>query len=237
MEEETIKTSLKRFIILFIYGSLLSLQIGCISEYAIIANILKNYYNISMNEVNIATVSGNVLNLFLLFPTSYSIKKFGVRKNIISSALLLFLGCVIKCISVQRHLYFVAVIGQLVTAVSFAFAVPLSLQLPGIWFPAKQISIAISAINSFMVLGGCVVAFAITQTVTAEDIETIDGQLRRFMIAQAAVAGVILFCVVLFFNEKPKYKPSISEKQAQNERKLITFWESVKRTLNKNFIL
>ncbi|RWS21419.1 hypothetical protein B4U80_14147 [Leptotrombidium deliense] len=88
-----------------------------------------------------------------------------------------------------------------------------------------------SIIYSSFIIGTSVVIFAITQVVPEADVVTIESNLEVFLFAQAAFA-----CLILLL-EKPKYAPSAVEVQAAQKRNSLPFWESVRRTLNKNYVL
>ncbi|RWS27409.1 Feline leukemia virus subgroup C receptor-related protein 2-like protein, partial [Leptotrombidium deliense] len=136
--------SKKRFVILSLFSTLTAIQFGINNENAVIANILMKFYNISAYAVNFASVSDNVLFLLLMIPSSYSIKKFGVRKNIMFGATCLSFGTLVKSFSAKSNRFHLLLTGQYIAAIGSSFTYPLFLQLPRIWFPKDEIATAIS---------------------------------------------------------------------------------------------
>ena len=130
----------KRYLMLFlfcIYSGSNSFQW---IEYAIISNIISEYYSVSIMAVNWTSVIYMALYIPGIIPASWLLDKFGLRVSIILGCFGTTLGSWIKVFSVSRDAFWVTMAGQTIVATAQLFILNIPPRLAAVWFGENEVS-------------------------------------------------------------------------------------------------
>ncbi|RWS05361.1 feline leukemia virus subgroup C receptor-related protein 2-like protein [Dinothrombium tinctorium] len=207
--------------------------------YASIASALVHFYDVTFYEINLLTIIYSLLYVFGLLPINLIVDKYGIRAGIVLSSSFLSVGLILKYLACSPHLYFVALIGQAMVALSTSYTYSCPMHIVPTWFPMNEINRAVSflMVNIFIGLGigfiplPMIIANVKDKTVMAE-------KMRIFMLTQAGISILLLILIVIFFDDKPKLPPSASQHKANEYRESTSVFSSLKSLFkNRNYLV
>ena len=210
-------------------------------QYCIINNIVARYYGVSSLAVDWTAMSFMAYYVVLVFPATYIIDRWGLRRSNILGCGLCCLGSWIKVLSVSPDRFYVTIIGQSLVASMQTIALTLPGRLSAQWFHAKETSTATS-LSIFGNQLGIALSFLITPMVVKnhENLDDIGADLSYLFWAVAIVMSIALLLVIILFEDDPKLPPSTT--RALQKLNQIeggdNFLESVKRLFrNRQYLL
>ena len=233
MDEATnsseIRVSPKRYFILFIFCLLSATNSFQWIMYSIIADTVRDYYEVPPIAIDSTSVIYMIVYIPLIFPSTFLLTKYGLRVTLLVGSFGNFIGSVIRCFSVSPTLFYVTLIGQTISGISQVFILNIPPHLSSIWFPNQEISTA-TAIGVFGNQLGIAAGFVVpTYLVTKSALKSVVGSKLGILYEGTAIITFISFVLILFFfDEKPKYPPSIAAKKGSGSSRNNSYSASLK---------
>lgn len=136
-----------------------------------------------------------------------------MRYCIILGAALNFIGAVIKCASVNRDYGFqVALFGQFFNGLACLLIFNIPPEIASTWFKSEEISRVISLLVCSCFIGNALAFFVPTFVVgSLNSIAEIATGFYHLHVGFMLITGVILFLLIIFFEERPQCAPSLSQ--------------------------
>lgn len=231
-----IGTTKKRFFVLALFCLFSLTNSFQWIQYSIIDDIIKEFYEVSDFAVDFTSVIFMLVYIPLIFPATWCLDKKGLRFSLLLGAFGNFLGAAIKCFSLTRDRFWVAMIGQSCAAVSQVFVLNIPPILAAVWFPNEEVSRATAAGvfgNQLGVAAGFIIP---TYLVGRASSQSTSDQLGYIVMGTAALTAFIFILILFYFEEKPQLPPSFAQIKGNTAQ---TSYASSLRTLfvNRNFVL
>ncbi|XP_046438070.1 feline leukemia virus subgroup C receptor-related protein 2-like isoform X1 [Daphnia pulex] len=207
-------------------------------QFAIINNLIMKYYNVDSTTVDWTSLVYMVTYIPLIFPGAWIMDKVGLRITLLMGAFGTALGAWIKVLGVAPDLFYVALIGQTITAMSQVFILGVPPNVAAVWFGAEQVSSACS-IGVFGNQLGVALGFFLPPILVKdhENIDDIGADLKLMFYIVAGVCTALFIVVVIGFQAKPPLPPNAARIAPQSSQP-VTYYQSVKTIVtNKNYIL
>ena len=80
-----------------------------------ITGLTSHYYNVSEDDITWLAQVSMVLMCITLVPTTFLSEVFTMRTVVISTNVVLLIGCILKTVALQRNLYGLLMVGQVIT--------------------------------------------------------------------------------------------------------------------------
>ncbi|XP_042300829.1 feline leukemia virus subgroup C receptor-related protein 1 isoform X2 [Sceloporus undulatus] len=209
----TPRLSKRRLVVLAIFSLYSLVNAFQWIQYSILTSIFTQYYNVSSSQIDWLSVAYMVAYIPLIFPATWLLDIRGLRLTALLGSGLNCLGAWIKCTSVQRNLYPVTLLAQIICSIAQVFILGLPSRIASVWFGPKEVSTACAV----AVLGnqlGTAIGFLLPPVLvpnTANDMDLMGYNIRNMFYGTAAVSTFLFILVALVFKEKPKYPPSQSQ--------------------------
>lgn len=197
--EIQVKSTFKRWIVLFSFCLISGLNAIHWIVYGIVQDVVIAFYNQSLpstsaaqyDTVNWLSMVYMVCYVALVFPAMFLLDRKGMRVSCLIGASLTALGSCIKCASVDPKFFAVAMAGQTLCAAGSAFILGIPARLSSVWFKSKEIATATS-IGVFGNQLGTAIGFLVPPYVMLKS-ESISFMQTRFYILfiSLAVASVV----------------------------------------------
>ncbi|RWR99649.1 putative MFS-type transporter C09D4.1-like isoform X5, partial [Dinothrombium tinctorium] len=206
-------------------------------EYATIADIIADYYNINIADVNWSALLYNIGCIVFLYPTLKCISRFGFHISLVSATTANAFGACIKLLALKLNLYALYLFGQIFPAFVALFPMSLPAILGANWFKSEHVAAVIGVNNAFTAFG-CVVAFLFPSLIFDKLNSKHEVERALFYIAftLAVITILILVLNTLIVKEKPKTPPSFAE-QTRRESNVNNNDPITIVLRNKNYIL
>uniref|UniRef100_A0A183BLZ8 MFS domain-containing protein n=1 Tax=Globodera pallida TaxID=36090 RepID=A0A183BLZ8_GLOPA len=169
-------------------------------EYSIIAHIISAYYGVSYSAVDWTSMIYMLTYMILMFPGSWFLEKFGLRKSILIGACGNCFGAWLKILSTAPGIL-------LIVGSSQVFILGIPPRLAAVWFGPEQLGIAIG--------------FVLPPWLVHEKHVTFD--LTVLFLISALTNTVIFLIIILFFEERPPVPPSVAQIQALDHQMVLFF--------------
>lgn len=117
-------------------------------EYAIITDVIVDYYNVSSLAVYWTSMIYMASYIPLMFVATWMLDTWGLRRVVLFGATLNAAGALIKVFSVQPHLFPLSFLGQTVAACAQSFILEIPPKIGSVWFGPSEVSTA-TAIGVF----------------------------------------------------------------------------------------
>ncbi|KAI1294696.1 putative MFS-type transporter -like protein [Halotydeus destructor] len=234
---ETIGVTKKRFLILIIYCLFAATNQFQWIQYSIISDTVSSYYNVPEMAITFTSVVYMISYIPLIFPAAWFLDKYGLRQALILGSLLNFLGATIKCFSLKPNLFWVAFVGQTLSAISQVMVLNIPPVLAAIWFPNSELSRATSVgfFGSFL---GVLLGFIVPPSMVKESqsINRTTLQMEYMIIGTAIVTAMVFILIICFLEDKPATPPSYA--QIKGLSRQSSFATSLKTMFtNRHFVL
>lgn len=232
MEEivsDEIRVTPKRYFILLIFCLLSATNSFQWIMYSIIADVVKEYYEVPSIAIDSTSVIYMIVYIPLIFPSTFLLTKRGLRVTLIIGSFGNLLGSIIRCFSVNPSLFYLTLVGQTISGISQVFILNIPPHLSSIWFPNHEISTA-TAIGVFGNQMGIAAGFIIpTYLVTKSTLKSVVASKLSILFEGTAIITFVSFVLILFFfDEKPKYPPSIAAKKGSGSSRNNSYSASLK---------
>ncbi|KAL3110727.1 hypothetical protein niasHT_011232 [Heterodera trifolii] len=108
-------------------------------EYSIIAHIISAYYGVSYSAVDWTSMIYMLTYMVLMFPGSWFLEKFGLRKSILIGAFGNCFGAWLKMLSTAPDRFWLTFIAQTIVGSSQVFILGIPPRLAAVWFGPEQV--------------------------------------------------------------------------------------------------
>lgn len=132
----------RRFVVLLIFSSYSLVNAFHWIQYSIISNVFEGFYGVSALHINWLSMVYMLAYVPLIFPATWLLDTRGLRLTALLGSGLNCLGAWVKCGSVQRHLFWVTMLGQSLCSVAQVFILGLPSRIASVWFGPKEVSTA-----------------------------------------------------------------------------------------------
>ncbi|XP_057374750.1 heme transporter FLVCR2-like [Daphnia carinata] len=207
-------------------------------QFSIITNLIMKYYNVDSTTVDWTSLVYMVTYIPLIFPGAWIMDKVGLRVTLLMGAFGTALGSWIKVLGAAPDLFYVALIGQTITAMSQVFILGVPPNVAAVWFGAEQVSSACS-IGVFGNQLGVALGFFLPPMMVQdhENAEDIGADLKRMFYIVAGICTAFFLLVLAAFQAKPPLPPNAARAAPQSAEP-VTYYQSIKTIVtNRNYIL
>lgn len=132
----------RRFVVLLIFSLYSLVNAFQWIQYSSISNVFEDFYEVSPLHINWLSMVYMVAYVPLIFPATWLLDTRGLRLTALLGSGLNCLGAWVKCGSVQRHLFWVTMLGQILCSVAQVFILGLPSPVASVWFGPKEVSTA-----------------------------------------------------------------------------------------------
>nr|CAH0103592.1 unnamed protein product [Daphnia galeata] len=245
--ESTFSTSMetkvyaRRWIMLIIFVLVFMTNAFQWIQFSIINNLITKYYGVESSTVDWTSLVFMVAYIPLIFPGAWIMDKMGLRVTLLLGAFGTTAGAWTNVMSVAPDRFYVALMGQTLSATAQVFLLGVSPNVAAVWFGPEQVSSA-CAVGVFGSQVGIALGFLIPP-ILVKDHEMKDdiGEDLLFMFyIVAGISTLLLLTVIVVFQAKPSLPPSTARCLAaqQPSPTPLTYYHSVKRIVtNRNYIL
>lgn len=227
-------------------------------EYAIIEKVVCDYYRISTFWVNCTSVIYMFIYIIGITPSTFVQDRYGLRVCLLFGSFINALGSWVKCLSVSRSRFYVAMIGQTLVAIAQLFTLNIPPMLAAQWFPLNEVTRA----TAFGVFGnqvGIALGFLIppllmpelnstsnydnnkTTNLSPEQIVDIEHGFNYLVWGLSIITTVIFLLILIFFKNRPEQPPSKAQAlirfMEQSDTKQSYIQSIIQLAKNINFIL
>ncbi|XP_060102952.1 heme transporter FLVCR1 isoform X2 [Heteronotia binoei] len=182
-------------------------------QYSILTSVFSTYYDVTSAQIDWLSVVYMVVYVPLILPATWLLDTRGLRVTALLGSGLNGLGAWIKCASVQRNLYPVTLLAQIICSVAQVFILGLPSHIASVWFGPKEVSTACAV----AVLGnqlGTAIGFLLPPVLvpnTKDDLNLMGHNISIMFYGTAAASTLLFLLTAIVFKEKPKYPPSQSQ--------------------------
>ena len=134
----------RRWVILLLYCSYALCNGFQWPQYGIINNIFMNFYNVDSFAVDWLSMVYLLTYIPVIFPTIWLLDTRGLRVIAIVASAMNCVGAWIKVCSAGPHLFWVAVLGQVCSALAQVFILGMPSRVASLWFGSTEVSTASS---------------------------------------------------------------------------------------------
>ena len=213
------KLTKKRFVILCLFSLYSMFNAFQWIEYAIITNVISEYYSVSNIAVNWTSVIYMALYIPGILPASWLLNRKGLRFCVLLGSFGTCLGSWIKCLSVDPNRFWVTLLGQGIVASSQLFILNIPPRLAAVWFGSKEVSSA----TSFGVFGnqvGIALGFLLPPLLFRgqdKSKEAVSKGLDIMFLSVAVICTILFILKIFLFDDAPSVPPSTAAAKAKRE--------------------
>lgn len=212
----------RRFVVLLIFSLYSLVNAFQWIQYSSISNVFEDFYEVSPLHINWLSMVYMVAYVPLIFPATWLLDTRGLRLTALLGSGLNCLGAWVKCGSVQRHLFWVTMLGQILCSVAQVFILGLPSPVASVWFGPKEVSTACAT----AVLGnqlGTAVGFLLPPVLvpalgtqnstgllahTQNNTDLLAHNINTMFYGTAFISTFLFFLTIIAFKEKPPLPPS-----------------------------
>ncbi|XP_075845588.1 choline/ethanolamine transporter FLVCR1 [Microtus pennsylvanicus] len=208
----------RRFVVLLIFSSYSLVNAFHWIQYSIISNVFEGFYGVSALHINWLSMVYMLAYVPLIFPATWLLDTRGLRLTALLGSGLNCLGAWVKCGSVQRHLFWVTMLGQSLCSVAQVFILGLPSRIASVWFGPKEVSTACAT----AVLGnqlGAAVGFLLPPVLVPNvqnNTDLLAYNINTMFYGTAFISTLLFFLTVIAFKEKPLLPPSQAQAALQD---------------------
>ncbi|KAL8185379.1 UNVERIFIED_CONTAM: Feline leukemia virus subgroup C cellular receptor [Gekko kuhli] len=162
-------------------------------QYSILSSVFTIYYGVSTVQIDWLSMVYMVVYVPLILPATWLLDTRGLRVTALLGSGLNGLGAWLKCASVQRNLYPVTLLAQLICSVAQIFILGLPSHIASVWFGPKEVSTACAV----AVLGnqlGTAIGFLLPPVLvpnTEDDLDLMGRNISIMFYGTAAVSTLL----------------------------------------------
>eukprot|EP01132_Coremiostelium_polycephalum_P006687 gene6687-8273_t len=199
-ENANFKVYKSRFWVLGIFTLLSLNQCNFWITFGTVAPLAASYYNTSIANINWLSSLGPLVFIPFSMVFSWSLTRYGIRKNVILASACVAIGGAIRSIGNDKTFYLI-LIGQTFNAVAGPCVMVVPTKLSATWFaPSERTSS--TAVGTLANFSGSAIGFILAIPIQSGQ------QLRYLLYAEAAFAGLLFICICIYFPEVPPSPPS-----------------------------
>ncbi|KAM6166087.1 choline/ethanolamine transporter FLVCR1 [Erethizon dorsatum] len=228
--------SARRFVVLLIFCLYSLVNAFQWIQYSIISNVFEGFYGVSLLHIDWLSMVYMLAYVPLIFPATWLLDTRGLRLTALLGSGLNCLGAWVKCGSVQRHLFWVTMLGQCLCSVAQVFILGLPSRIASVWFGPKEVSTACAT----AVLGnqlGTAVGFLLPPVLvpnTQNNTDLLAYNISTMFYGTSGVSTLLFILTAIAFKEKPPYPPSQAQAALQKSPPEEYSYKKSIRNLFKN---
>ncbi|XP_035808264.2 feline leukemia virus subgroup C receptor-related protein 2 isoform X3 [Amphiprion ocellaris] len=230
----------KRWAIVFLFSSYSLSNAYQWIQYGIISNIIVKFYTVEAFAVDWLSMIYMLTYIPFIFPVTWLLDKKGLRVTALVANALNCAGTWIKVASAKPELFWVTMVGQLLSSLAQVFILGMPARLASVWFGADEVSTACS-IGVFGNQMGIAIGFLVPPILVpnVDDMTELAYHIRIMFYISAGVATFIFVLVIIVFQERPELPPTQAQAQARSiQPDEYSYMASIFRLLrNKPFML
>uniref|UniRef100_A0A3Q1G0E2 FLVCR choline and putative heme transporter 2 n=1 Tax=Acanthochromis polyacanthus TaxID=80966 RepID=A0A3Q1G0E2_9TELE len=230
----------KRWAIVFLFSSYSLSNAYQWIQYGIISNIIVKFYTVEAFAVDWLSMIYMLTYIPFIFPVTWLLDKKGLRVTALVANALNCAGTWIKVASAKPELFWVTMVGQLLSSLAQVFILGMPARLASVWFGADEVSTACS-IGVFGNQMGIAIGFLVPPILVpnVDDVTELAYHIRIMFYISAGVATFIFVLVLIVFQERPELPPTQAQAQARSiQPDEYSYMASILRLLrNKPFML
>uniref|UniRef100_A0A8D9A8M8 Choline/ethanolamine transporter FLVCR1 n=1 Tax=Cacopsylla melanoneura TaxID=428564 RepID=A0A8D9A8M8_9HEMI len=198
-------------------------------QYSIVTDHIVKYYGVTSFHVDCTSMIYMLVYIPLIFPGSWFLDKYGIRKSVLIGATFTCLGAWIKILSLSPDRFWVTFLGQTIVACSQIFILNIPAQLAATWFGRSEVSTACS-VGVFGNQLGIALGFLVPPILLRYGIDelTIQDGLENMYYSVAGLTTLVLILVVVFFQNTPPLPPSPAQAVQRSVEDSTDFFLSMK---------
>ncbi|CAD5217584.1 unnamed protein product [Bursaphelenchus xylophilus] len=201
----------RRFLILALFIFLSASNSLQWIEYSIIAETVVDYWGVSYNWVDWTSMIYMLTYAILIFPGSWFLDRFGLRKSVLLAAFGNCLGSWLKILSVDPSHFWLTFLAQTIDGASQTFILGIPSHLAATWFGHNEVSTACAA-GVFGNQLGIAIGFILPPWLVQNGSKEAVGRDLNVLFMVSAVANTIIFLMIIFFfKNKPPSAPSYAQ--------------------------
>ncbi|KAM7336711.1 hypothetical protein ACRRTK_005204 [Alexandromys fortis] len=203
----------RRFVVLLIFSSYSLVNAFHWIQYSIISNVFEGFYGVSALHINWLSMVYMLAYVPLIFPATWLLDTRGLRLTALLGSGLNCLGAWVKCGSVQRHLFWVTMLGQSLCSVAQVFILGLPSRIASVWFGPKEVSTACAT----AVLGnqlGAAVGFLLPPVLVPNvqnNTDLLAYNINTMFYGTAFISTLLFFLTVIGHLSKARLPPFVPE--------------------------
>ncbi|XP_008281109.1 choline/ethanolamine transporter flvcr2a isoform X4 [Stegastes partitus] len=209
-------------------------------QYGIISNIIVKFYSVDAFAVDWLSMVYMLTYIPFIFPVTWLLDKKGLRVTALLANALNCAGTWIKVASAKPELFWVTMVGQLMSSLAQVFILGMPARLASVWFGADEVSTACS-IGVFGNQMGIAIGFLVPPILVpnVDDMAELAYHIRIMFYISAGVATFIFVLVIIVFQERPELPPTQAQAQSRSiQPDEYSYMASILRLLrNKPFML
>ncbi|XP_059477086.1 uncharacterized MFS-type transporter C09D4.1-like [Neocloeon triangulifer] len=210
--EEEYKVYKSRWLILGLYSFYCAVNAMQWLQYSIIAEVIEQYYHVSITAVNWTSIIYMVAYVVTILPATWFFNKMGIRVSILLAMGGTCLGSWVKVLSVAPDRFWVTFLGQTIVALSQMYVFSIATPLAATWFGPSQVSTACSIGVTGLMLGNALGMWMPTALVPTEaDEQKVAVGLSTMFYINAVSSSVIFILQLIFLKSRPPSPPSSAE--------------------------
>ncbi|XP_046751835.1 uncharacterized MFS-type transporter C09D4.1-like [Diprion similis] len=238
MEVKLFKRRWLQLVLFFILGTSCGVHV---SQFVIIANITRRFYNVSSLVVEWTTTIFMIEYVTLLIPVSYLTNRVGLRWTILITTTGVTLGSWIKVFATSPDRFYLALVAQVLLGVSQVFVFSVPGRLASHWFGPKEVALATAVGFYGPQAGNIICSLAVPMVVEDhENTEDIGSDFSVIFWPQAIGSSIVTFILFFFFLDEPRLPPSGARalQKMNHESVILGFLPTCKRVLkNRSFLM
>ncbi|KYR00941.1 hypothetical protein DLAC_03006 [Tieghemostelium lacteum] len=198
----TFKVYRSRWWILFIFMLLSLNQCNFWITFGTVAPMATQYYQTTLSAINWLSAIGPLLFIPFSVCFSWSINRYGIRKNVVCASALSAAGGIIRSISTGgERTFFLIVIGQMLNSLAGPCIMIIPTKISTTWFAPEERTLS-TAIGTLANFSGSAIGFVLALVCTS------DMHLRYLLYSEAVFGFLIFLSICIYFPEKPPTPPS-----------------------------
>ncbi|XP_065647705.1 solute carrier family 49 member 4 isoform X5 [Hydra vulgaris] len=214
-----------RWYILILYSCSSALSSIAWNSWGPIESTVHVVFGWNTGTISLLSDWGAIIFLLFVFPSSYILDVFGLRKAIVVSSFCLLIGTGLRCITSEPvNATYLIHTAQIIIGFAGPVGQAAATVLSSTWFPSKQRTTA-TAIGSLSCLFGTALSFFIGPHIVQDFdsfgikksdkayealVSKLSDQVMRFMYVQFGMCSGIFLLVILTFPHKPPKPPSFT---------------------------
>ena len=141
-DEEEVATSALRWPIMFVFAVYSLSSAFQWIQFAIIPSIFQTYYGVSAGAITWTSTIYMASFIPLVFPATWLIDNTGMKNVALLGSGINAIGTLVKCFAIHPDYFWLAFIGQTISACAQCLILELPPKIAAIWFPTSEIATA-----------------------------------------------------------------------------------------------
>ncbi|KAF2072431.1 hypothetical protein CYY_006266 [Polysphondylium violaceum] len=201
-ENTSFQVYLVRWWVLGIFMLLSLNQCNFWITFGTVAELASGFYNVKVSTINWLSAVGPLSYIPLSVVMSWTINRYGLRKNIIFAAFLVALGGILRAIPQGGSKTFpLIVVGQVLNASAGPIVMVVPTKLSATWFAPKERTLA-TALGTLANFVGSAIGFLLALVVDS------GSTLKYLLYGEAGFAILMFIAILAYYPEKPPTPPS-----------------------------